>query len=393
MHDRRVAFLFGAGTSSAILVPSGVGDATVPLIPAMDALTRTCAEAIGRLGSPFQTAWEELRRQSEVDGYSGTVERILSKVRLKIDAMAEGDTLVGLDRKQLGHVEALICQTIASAVSPDEATIPLDTPHDGLASWVQRANRNTPIEIFTTNYDCLIERSCENARVPVFDGFVGTRDPFFYPECLDDDAELPRARWVRLWKLHGSVNWLTKSVGGRKRIVRTVPSASGELIFPSDRKYDESRQLPYIAYMDRLARLLGSEHMILVTSGYSFGDEHINAIIFGALDSQPTANVVALMYDAANVGGALVSEATKRSNLTVIARNGGVVAGQWGEWRLLQPIDKRTHAFMDIAFDSDAVEESEESGDVNGSGLGGAMRLGDFNRLSMLLATMAPDVT
>ena len=30
---------------------------------------------------------------------------------------------------------------------------------------------------------------------------------FFYPECLDDEAQLPEANWVRLWKLHGSINW------------------------------------------------------------------------------------------------------------------------------------------------------------------------------------------
>ena len=132
--------------------------------------------------------------------------------------------------------------------------------------------------------------------MPVFDGFVGTHRPFFYPECLEDEALLPRPQWIRLWKLHGSVNWILDETQSGARIVRMQPTESGELILPSHRKYDESRKQPYVGYLDRLSRILNSEHSILITCGYAFGDEHINAILFGALENQSTANVVALQF-------------------------------------------------------------------------------------------------
>src|SRR5712671_6053111 len=68
-----------------------------------------------------------------------------------------------------------------------------------ILAWVKTANRTASLEVFTTNYDVLLERSLEAARVPVFDAFVGSYEPFFYPECLDDDGMLPTNKWVRLW--------------------------------------------------------------------------------------------------------------------------------------------------------------------------------------------------
>jgi hypothetical protein len=40
-------------------------------------------------------------------------------------------------------------------------------------------NRDFSKEIFTTNYDLVIEKSLEAIRAPYFDGFVGSYEPFF----------------------------------------------------------------------------------------------------------------------------------------------------------------------------------------------------------------------
>ena len=37
-------------------------------------------------------------------------------------------------------------------------------------------------EIFTSNYDLIIEKSLEAIRIPHFDGFVGSYEPFFWQE-------------------------------------------------------------------------------------------------------------------------------------------------------------------------------------------------------------------
>jgi transposase InsO family protein len=44
-----------------------------------------------------------------------------------------------------------------------------------------------------------------------------------------------------------------------------------------------SRQQPYASFIDRLTRFLEQDDALLIVAGSSFGDEHINNLIFGAL--------------------------------------------------------------------------------------------------------------
>lgn len=395
-YDRRLAFLFGAGTSSAVNIapvsPPGDKSKHKPLIPGINELTEICRVAVGDMGNVQAAAWEALVDQCKKDGRSANVENVLSRVRMKIDAIGEGEILLGLSREDLRGIESTICTAIAKTVNPIEDGIPKHTPHDDFAIWMKRINRSVPIEVFTTNYDILLERALEISRVPVFDGFVGTHSPFFYPECLEDEEQLPKSKWIRLWKLHGSVNWAIRDGVGCKRIVRTSPIESGELILPSHRKYDESRKQPYIAYMDRLSRILNLEHALLITCGYSFGDEHINAILYGALDNRNTANIIALQFEDLNEEDDLIVAAMRRSNLTVIGPNGGVISGLFGLWQLTQPVDSKTYSFMDIGFDSNALPEDTGSPAAASADLNGRMRLGDFNGFCHFLKAMEPDV-
>lgn len=353
-----------------------------------------CGHAVGALGGTQAAAWSALVKQCEQVGRRANLEDVLSSVRMKIDAIGVGETLVGLQQDQLIAIESTICSAVAKKVNPPEDKIPQRIPHSDFAAWVKKGNRTAPLEIFTTNYDILFERAFEASRVAVFDGFVGTHCPFFYPECLEDDALLPTARWIRLWKLHGSVNWhlQDEGQGKSKRIVRTQPSDSGEMILPSHRKYDESRKQPYVAYMDRLSRILNSEHALLVAVGCGFRDEHINSMLFGALDNRGTANVIALQFDKLQESDEIVQAALRLSNLTVIGPNEGVISGVRGSWRLTQPVDNKTCSFMDAGFDSNALPEDEGSPAAETEDLRGRMRLGDFNWFGRFLDAMRPDV-
>jgi len=394
-HDRQLAFLFGAGTSSAVNVApapaAGEKRKREPLIPGIDALTEVCRLAVAGMGENQAAAWETLVKQCEHNGRPVNVENVLSKVRVKIDALGEEETLMGLDRTQLRGIESTICKAIAKMVTPPEERIPPHIPHDDFAAWVKKVNRTAPLEVFTTNYDVLFERAFEASLVPIFDGFVGTYHPFFYPECLDDDDLLPKSRWIRLWKLHGSVNWHVEDGTAGKRITRGQANESGELILPSHRKYDESRKQPFVAYMDRLSRILNSEYALLITCGYSFGDEHINAILYGALDNRNTGNIIALQFHDLKETDGVISAAVRRSNLTVIGPNGGVISGVWGLWQLTQPVDNKTRSFMDIGFDSNALPEDRGSPAVASADLQGRMRLGDFNWFCRFLKEMGTD--
>ncbi len=385
-HDRPIGFLLGAGCSSAINIAPAPAPGEKPkfeaLIPSIIPLTTQCKTAVTGLGEKFKDAWDLLEGQCESNEQQTNIESILSIVRKKIDAIDSGEHLVGLEKKELITLEETLRQTIAKAANPSFEKIPSYIPHDSFAIWLKQATRMKPIEIFTTNYDLLIEFALEKEQIPIFDGFVGCFQPFFHADCLDEETLLPPNTWVRLWKIHGSVNWQIKSIGSGERVVRTAATDSGEMIFPSDRKYDESRKQPYTALLDRLAKLMNKDHALLVVCGHSFGDQHINSVIFTALENNPTAHIISLQYEEINPKGDLPLMASKRTNFTLLGPNAGIIGGIHGDWKLLHSVDDKTCSFMDLAFDSNAFPETMEETTT------GLLRLGNFNWFCKFLLTM-----
>jgi hypothetical protein len=381
-HDKPIAFLIGAGGSAAVRDSNGA-----PLIPPIVALGEQCEQAVRDLGDPFGEAWDRIVVDVKASRPSCNIEEILSNVRRKIAAVGPGDSLAGLDWNGLRTVESCIQKTIATAANPDGSRMPASLPHHALARWIRRTDRATAVELFTTNYDTLIERGLEDERVASFDGFVGSREPFFLPQSLMHDGLAPGRRWVRLWKVHGSINWgwVDSPRDGTRRIVRGPENSEGELILPSFHKYDESRKQPYVAMLDRLQRVLVErEDGILITLGYSFGDEHINSVIFDALDVRERLHVFSLQFSDPPPHHDLIVRAKSRKNLIVYGRKRAVVGGVEGEWRLHEPVDRRLASLMDIPFDSDAGDPAS-----NDSVLTGGFRLGDFKWFARFLDTIA----
>jgi hypothetical protein len=234
----------------------------------------------------------------------------------------------------LSTLEKVIRGTIASQVNPVRSSFPTALPHEDFVRWIARMPRVQPVEIFTTNYDVLIETAFEAERVAAFDGFVGCNQPFFSHETLTRPESAPGSAWARLWKIHGSITWKLDTVRGRQRVIRTEPHNEGEMILPSHHKYDESRKQPYSALLDRLTRVLDREDAILLVCGYSFSDDHINAIIFDALEAKKRPHVIALQYSDPEQDSVLADRAARFLNLMVLGPRAAYIGGRLGEWRL-----------------------------------------------------------
>jgi hypothetical protein len=142
----------------------------VPLIPALDPMTSECKVAVVALSAEHGTAWSALEAECTALGLAPHIENMLGRIRRKIDAAGVGDQVLGLSTDQLETFEEAVRGAIVRMCSPAEANIPLRLPHDDFAIWVRKARRKHPVEIFTTNYDILIERSLEQARVPAAHG-------------------------------------------------------------------------------------------------------------------------------------------------------------------------------------------------------------------------------
>lgn len=384
-HNKPICFLFGAGTSSSVYIAApGATPAFAPLIPAINELTRKCGDAVAALGAPFPDAWTRLVDECTAAGADPNIENILSRIRTKMTAMGAGDTLLGLDCAGMENAEKEIRKAIVQSAAPQEATIPADLPHHTFARWVRQATRKQAIELFTTNYDILFERSLEAARVPVFDGFVGAWQPFFHAEALESEETLPGPQFVRLWKIHGSINWMEREVAMARRVVRTsgAPDPDGTMVFPSQRKYDDSRKQPYQALMDRLSAVLARDGALLVACGYSFGDEHINARMLSVLERRPLSHVVVLRYSDLTADDPIVALAGSYSNLMILGPNAGVLGGRWGEWKLTESLDDRARDFFAPAFKLDAAPPG------GAAPVTGKLVLGDFNSFCAFLATM-----
>jgi hypothetical protein len=320
----RIGFLIGAGCPLAIQVSDG--DKPKPLIPEITGVTDLVKKSLDQneeLKEAAQKAWDRVVGRGI---RTPTVEDVLSHIRT-LKFLCGNTQIDGFTENLLVKLDLAICEQVRDIVSKP---LPInDSPYHVLASWIQAIARDKPVEIFTTNYDLLLEQALEEQRVPYFDGFVGSDSAFLDLESMAED-DLP-ARWARLWKIHGSINWWMTA---KKKIRRSRDKVEGEqlLIYPSHLKYDQSRQMPYIAMLDRLRVFLRSDQCVLITCGYSFGDEHINAYLGQGLSGNPNAACFGMIFgDRVSVPKA-IELAKRHANLTLLAADGGVVGTVERNW-------------------------------------------------------------
>lgn len=175
-----------------------------------------------------------------------------------------------------------------------------------LLSFASRPPSRERLNVFTTNYDRLIEFGCDLGGIRVIDRFVGAVEPVFRASRLDVDLHYnpPGIRGeprylegvLRLCKLHGSLDWRFDE--GR---LRRVPLAFGGsdpqltnealerlIIFPNAAKDLETLQFPYAELFRDLSAALCRPNGVLVTYGYGFGDDHINRVIRDMLTLRST---------------------------------------------------------------------------------------------------------
>jgi hypothetical protein len=373
-HDRPVSFLFGAGTSSAVNVATA---GFRPLIPAVAGLTAECKLDVEKVGTAQTNAWAKMCDECTALRLDPNIESLLGRIRSKLEALAPTDSMDGLKYDEWLGVDEVIRKRIAKLAAPPRGAMPKLLPHHEFTKWVRNTTRRQPIEIFTTNYDVLFETCFDELRVPHFDGFIGSQYPFFSPEAVESDELLPSAAWIRFWKVHGSVAWSLEMVGADQRITRGRANDAGEMILPSHRKYDESRKQPYRSLLDRLGRVLAREDSLLFACGFSFGDQHINAIVLDALERRPRTHLVILAFGDIDPNMQLAKWAINRANVMVVGPNAGVISGRFGEWTVTGTPDPQ----LTLATGGLVVPDPANAGKVR-------VRAGDFNAFCSFLASM-----
>ena len=190
-----------------------------------------------------------------------------------------------------------------------------------LMSFASRTGVRDRLNIFTTNYDRLIEAGAELAGLHLLDRFLGNLMPIFRSSRLDLDMHYnpPGIRGeprylegvARFTKLHGSVDWVQtgkdiRRIGlpfGAEKVSPYLKApgfkdvtAHKLMIYPNAAKDRETADYPYVELFRDLAAAVCRTNSTLVTYGYSFGDEHINRVIRDML-TIPSTHLVVIAYN------------------------------------------------------------------------------------------------
>jgi hypothetical protein len=322
-----------------------------PLIPDMKRLYDYVSDKLkSKDGHPsnFDKLVEQLKL---TDKKEDNLEDVLSFVRSLKEVAQGGGIVRGLNESELIKLESDICTHIAEKFRVELPN--KNTSYHKFAKWINSIERDKAIEIFTTNYDLLMEQVLEETSIPYFDGFVGSRQSFFDLRSVEDNL-IPK-HWARLWKIHGSINWFQKQNKDREvfRSDKYDKRDASYLIYPSHLKYLESRKMPFLALSDQLSRFLKQPSAALILCGYSFNDEHINDTIVNALKSNPTAIVISLMFGkmtndkSEEVYPKGVEIATKRHNISFWTDNEAIIGTNRGEWsKPIREIDEDLKRFI-----------------------------------------------
>lgn len=174
-------------------------------------------------------------------------------------------------------------------------------------------NRKNPINIFTTNYDVYNELALDKLNFLYNNGFSGTVERKFNPMLykymyvenmnLNKDVWEPVSYFFNLIKLHGSITWEADKNNMEICENTNLDTLSNEMnkvmIYPSPLKDRSTLMTPYSDLFRFLENSLFLNNSTLIVIGYSFGDDHINRVIYNAL-ANPTFRLI-IFGDSENI--------------------------------------------------------------------------------------------
>jgi len=163
------------------------------------------------------------------------------------------------------------------------------------------SHRGDPcVEIFNLNYDPLVERAAEAAKVRVTDGFLGVEHAFFDSAVFEERVGRIRGTYkgrqfdktvkpIHLFKLHGSLGWYECPQQGVRRCAYGSPLPTGTkrlMVPPQRRKAIDTMYPPYSTLWASFRGCMSLDAKPLhrlACFGYGFADEHVNEVIEAAM--------------------------------------------------------------------------------------------------------------
>lgn len=188
---------------------------------------------------------------------------------------------------------------------------------------------NNIVNIFSTNYDMICEKSLEKLNIHYYNGFIGnmTRkfNPTFYKYKYVESVDLNKTKYYQnkdhfnLYKIHGSFSWRVSDDNLFEVQNYEEDINNCILIYPSSNKFISVALLPYYStLLKEFSNSINQERSVLLTIGYSFSDLHINSLIKEALMLDQF-TLIACIFDKKKEESVLESLGGKRSNILIIS--------------------------------------------------------------------------
>jgi len=155
----------------------------------------------------------------------------------------------------------------------------------------------TAIEVFTTNYDVVLEAALQSIHGQGALTIDGRKKRVY--ESLDLDAwsqnsneKLKNNKYIRLTKLHGSVDWTQESTDAP--ILTSAPGFRGEhgkhvILYPGFKGDPEAE--PFITFHQHFSNYI-REAETLIFIGFAFRDQYINTLL--ETRTSPTTQIIVI---------------------------------------------------------------------------------------------------
>lgn len=294
---KNIHFLFGSGTS-AVAIPTMATlfdniKATIDAKPKEDLIRIEFDDIIKRVDG---------KNLEEILG-------ILYSHRSYLYKKADAAENLKVCNDLIKTVETEIFNQINIDFKDNKAKAALDLYRRFYRKIALRNKDLSRINVFTTNNDLFNERALDSLNIHYINGFSGGLNKYFNPALFNYtfskrmdtsiDKFEPVENMVNLYKIHGSVNWIEDDSNENTFFkIKEINSPKFEdenvLIYPTPTKQNKSLGSPYVEMFREFQKKLMEPLSVLFVIGYSFSDEHVNNIIYQALATNSTMNLVVI---------------------------------------------------------------------------------------------------
>lgn len=293
---KNINFLFGSGTSSGA-------------IPTMDGLFKEL-----KFDEDKETA-EKAEFERIVNKVGENLEatlEVMYSARTYYDGIQTDDKNVKeskeLYNRLIRRIEEYIFNSINIDMNKEKSKEILEHYKTFYQKIALRNKDLSRIRIFTTNNDLFNETALDSLNIHYINGFGGGLRKYFNPALfnytwskrmdISIDKYEPVENMVYLYKIHGSISWqetehtMNNYFNIEELSPRQLSPEKSVLIYPTPTKQDKSLGVPYVDLFREFLNKLLEPHSVLFIIGYGFNDRHVNDIIYRALATNSTINVV-----------------------------------------------------------------------------------------------------